>query len=158
MKRALMPGSFDPITNGHLDIIQRASQLFDEVLVGVAENTGKNGLFTLDERKEMATSALADLTDVQVVTISGLTAAFAKEHAIDALVRGLRNTQDFTYEQPIAVMNNHLTDVETMFLLARPENVMISSSLLKEVVRAKGDISAFVPRIVNQRLKNKFEV
>lgn len=157
MKRALFPGSFDPITNGHIDIIKRAADLFDEVTVGIAQNSHKTGLFNLAERQAMIEALFENDERIKVAVISGLTADYVKANAIDVIVRGLRNTQDFDYEQPIALMNEHLVNVETILLLAKPENIMVSSSMLKEVAHAGGDIRDFVPDNVYELICQKFE-
>ncbi|MBM7617520.1 pantetheine-phosphate adenylyltransferase [Weissella uvarum] len=157
MKKALFPGSFDPITNGHLHLIQRATNLFDEVIVGVAQNTGKNGLFTLDERTQLAQEAVQAVPNVHVATIDGLTVDFAHKNSVTAIIRGLRNAQDFNYEQPIAAMNAKIGQIETLFMLADPDDVMISSSVIKEIAHAGGDVSAFVPTNVNELLIQKIK-
>ncbi|GKT02868.1 pantetheine-phosphate adenylyltransferase [Furfurilactobacillus entadae] len=153
---AIFPGSFDPLTNGHLDIIQRSSQLFDQVIVAVATNTGKRPLFDLAEKQAMIADVTADLANVQVKAIDGLTIEFAHAQHAQFLIRGLRNEQDFNFERDIANMNSTLArDVESVFLLAKPENAQISSSILKEIAHFGGDVSAFVPPVVLARLQQK---
>ncbi|GAB6092221.1 pantetheine-phosphate adenylyltransferase [Furfurilactobacillus curtus] len=153
---AVFPGSFDPLTNGHLDIIQRASQMFDRLIVAVATNTGKKPLFSQAERETMITETVTDLSNVSVMAISGLTIDFLHEHNAHFIVRGLRNEQDFNFERDIANMNHMMaTDIESVFLLAKPENAQISSSILKEIVHFNGDVSGFVPAVVWKQLQIK---
>ncbi|RRG18289.1 pantetheine-phosphate adenylyltransferase [Weissella viridescens] len=155
MKKALFPGSFDPITNGHVDIIERASEIFDEIVVGVANNTSKNGMFSLAEREALVKASVASQTNVSVVTINGLTAEYAQDHGIQTIIRGLRNAQDFMYEEPIAQMNTVIGDLDTMFLLAKPQNTMLASSMIKEVAQAGGDVTEFVPAPVAKAMQQK---
>lgn len=153
---AVFPGSFDPLTNGHLDIIQRASQMFDRLIVAVATNTGKKPLFSQSEKEAMISTAVADLSNVSVMSIAGLTIDFLHQHDAHFIVRGLRNEQDFNFERDIANMNHMMaTDIESVFLLAKPENAQISSSILKEIVHFDGDVSGFVPPVVWQQLRIK---
>ncbi|MCF6159856.1 MAG: pantetheine-phosphate adenylyltransferase [Furfurilactobacillus sp.] len=153
---AVFPGSFDPLTNGHFDIIERASRMFDQLIVAVGTNTGKRTLFSVEEKISMIQAVTAGLPNVNVETISGLTVTFMHEHHATFLIRGLRNDQDFNYERDIANMNRTLAeDVESVFLLAKPENAQISSSILKEIVHFDGDVSAFVPAVVWTHLQEK---
>ena len=155
-KIAVFPGSFDPLTNGHLDIIERASAMFDQLIVAVGTNTGKRPLFDVDEKIQMIETVTAPLANVSVETINGLTVDFMHDHHAKFLVRGLRNEQDFNYERDIANMNHNLArDVESVFLLAKPENAQISSSILKEIVHFDGDVSTFVPAAVWSHLQTK---
>jgi len=155
MKRALFPGSFDPFTNGHLDIVKRASELFDEVVIGVGMNTSKKSLFSDVEKIDLINNATMDMPNVSATLIHGLTANFAVSIDAGYLVRGIRNEQDFLYERSISEMNNQLTGIETVFLMATPNNQMLSSSLIKEVAMAKGDVSAFLPENVYIKLEKK---
>ena len=153
MRRAVCPGSFDPVTNGHLDIVRRASVLFDEVVVAVGTNVSKNRLFSADERISMLRKACADLDNVSVEGFSGLVTTFCSEHDIAAIVKGLRAASDFDYELQMAQMNSSLTGVETVFIPTSPERGFVSSSLVKEVAGFGGDVSAFVPDFVHAELK-----
>ncbi len=143
---AMYPGTFDPITLGHEDLVRRASGLFDRVVVAIAENPGnKAPMFTTEERVAMATNALADLKNVQVQGYAGLTVDFAREHGLRVIIRGLRAVSDFEYEFQLANMNRHLTDaVETAFLTPTEKYMFISSSLVKEVATLGGDVREFV--------------
>ena len=151
---AMYPGTFDPITLGHEDLVKRAAQLFDRVVVAIADNPGsKAPMFTTDERVAMAASALADLDNVDVCGYAGLTVDFAAENGLRVIIRGLRAVSDFEYEFQLANMNRHLTDeVETLFLTPTEKYNFISSSLVKEVSGLGGDISEFVSPRVNQAL------
>ena len=155
MRRAVCPGSFDPATFGHLDIVRRSSTLFDEVVVAVGTNVSKNRLFTPDERIEMMRRACADLANVTVEGFSGLVTTFCTEHGIDAIVKGLRAASDFDYELQMAQMNSSLTGVETVFLPTSPERGFVSSSLVKEVAGFGGDVSRFVPDFVHDALRER---
>ena len=156
MSIALFPGSFDPLTNGHLDIIQRASQLFDHVVVGVGHNTSKQALFTPAEKVALISSVVADLPNVEVAIMQGLTVQFMSEIGAKFIVRGLRNSKDFEYERDIAGVNSALADVETILLLAKPENQNISSSMVKEIGSMGADnMAKFVPKVVVDALKER---
>lgn len=155
MKRALFPGSFDPFTNGHLDIVTRAAQLFDEVVIGIGVNTNKNALFSYDEKVLMIEQATEHLSNVSVVLMTGLTAKFAAQISASILVRGVRNEQDFLYERNISEMNKQLTGIDTVFLMTSPENQMLSSSLIKEVAKAGGSVSDFLPMNIAAALDKK---
>ena len=155
--RVIYPGTFDPITNGHLDLIERAAAMFDHVIVGVAFNPSKKPLFTLEERVELAQQITAHLTNVEIVGFSGLLVNFAKEHHADILVRGLRAVSDFEYEFQLANMNRRLMpELETVFLTPAEENSFISSTIVKEVALHKGDVSQFVDPLITQALLAKF--
>ncbi|MBE3589855.1 MAG: pantetheine-phosphate adenylyltransferase [Firmicutes bacterium] len=157
MRTAVCPGSFDPITYGHLDVIGRAARLFDRVIVAVFQNPGKQPLFSLEERLELARQAVAEWPNVAVETGEGLLARFAAARGACALVKGLRSGADFDYEAPMAHMNARLAaEVDTVFLAARPEHAFISSSLVKEVAGHGGDVRAFVPPHVEAALKRKY--
>jgi pantetheine-phosphate adenylyltransferase len=155
VRRAVCPGSFDPVTNGHLDIVQRASRLFDEVVVAVGTNVSKSRLFTPDERIEMVRRAVADLGNVSVEGFDGLVTTFCTEHEIAAIVKGLRAAGDFDYELQMAQMNASLTGVETVFLPTSPDRGFVSSSLVKEVAGFGGDVSPFVPGFVLEALRTR---
>ena len=155
MRRAVCPGSFDPPTFGHLDIIRRASRLFDEVIVAVGTNVSKNRLFSADERIAMMERACSDLSNVSVEGFAGLITTFCAERDVTAIVKGLRAASDFDYELQMAQMNSSLTGVETVFIPTSPERGFVSSSLVKEVAGFGGDVSAFVPDFVHDQLKER---
>lgn len=155
MKRALFPGSFDPFTNGHLDIVTRSAALFDEVVIGIGVNTSKRALFSDVEKVQMITKATKHLPNVSVIMMQGLTADFANAISAQFLVRGVRNEQDFLYERNIGEMNQRLTNIETVLLMTRPENQMLSSSLIKEVAKAGGEVADFLPANVTAMLTEK---
>lgn len=158
MKVALFPGSFDPLTLGHLDLIKRGSALFDQLAVAVMTNTSKHPLFSVDERINQVKEAVAGLSNVSVITSQGLTVDLMNQMGADYLLRGLRNGRDFEYEKDIAAMNQFLDDqVDTVFLLADPKYQHLSSSLLKEVAMAGGDISAYLPANINADLQKKLD-
>lgn len=159
MPRALYPGSFDPITYGHIDIARRARRLFDELIVGVFANPNKRTLFSLEERKALVEQALKEegLTDVKVIGYDGLLIECARELGVEAIIRGLRVNSDFDYEFQIALTNRDLDSrVETVFLMTSREYVFLSSSMVKEIKRFGGDVSRFVPRVVEAALERKF--
>ncbi len=157
-KKALFPGSFDPLTNGHVDTIQRAAKLFDEVIIAVLTNTSKVSLFNSNEKIDLIEKSLQHIENVQVIShVGGLTIDLAKDLEITAMIRGMRNTLDFEYETNIALMNKQLNEeIETVILLADEKYRFLSSSLIKEVARFGGDISAFVPKVVNEAIKEKY--
>lgn len=158
MKRALTPGTFDPITNGHIDVIYRASQLFDEVVVAVAESPGKKPLFTLEERTALAREALADIPNVRVEPFTGLLVDFAKQIDAQVAVKGLRAVTDFEYEFQQTALNYTLSsDLETIFIMSPPKYMFLSSSIVREISRLHGDIDEFVPICVKAALQKKFE-
>jgi len=154
VRRAVCPGSFDPVTNGHIDIVSRASQLFDEVVVAIGVNKAKasHRLFTADERIEMLEKACADFPNVSVAGFDGLLTTFCEQNDIRAIVKGLRAVSDFDYELQMAQMNSSLVDVETVFIPTSPEYSFLASSLVKEVAMFGGDVSALVPPFVLERL------
>ncbi|NPC95575.1 pantetheine-phosphate adenylyltransferase [Nocardioides sp. zg-DK7169] len=155
MRRAVCPGSFDPVTNGHLDVVGRASSLFDEVVVAVGVNASKNRLFSAEERMEMLREVCADLPNVRVAGFTGLLTTFCAEQGIQAIVKGLRAVSDFEYELQMAQMNASLTDVETVFVPTSPEYSFLASSLVKEVATFGGDVSSLVPASVHARLTER---
>lgn len=159
-KVALYPGSFDPISNGHIDIVKRAARLFDRVVIAVATNTSKKTLFTTDEKVQLIKENVAFLTNVEVVKHSGgLTVDLADELNATILLRGLRSVKDFEYEADIAAMNKTQNNqVETVFLTADETYRFVSSSLIKEVAMFGGDISGLVPDNVNKAMKKKYEI
>lgn len=154
--KAIYPGTFDPMTNGHFDLIERASRIFDHLIVAVAANPGKNPLFTIDERVELAIEAVAKLPNVEVVGFSGLLAQFAADNNANILVRGLRAVSDFEFEFQLANMNRRLNNrLESVFLTPSEENSFISSTLVKDVARHQGDISQFVPALIKDAVDRK---
>lgn len=153
---AIYPGTFDPITNGHLDMIERARRHFPRLVVAVSQNPGKSPLFTLEERVALAKEVVAGLDAVEVEQFDGLLVDFAKRRGIPVIVKGLRAVTDFDYELQMAQMNYKLATVETMFFVAAPQWSFLSSSLVKEVARFGGDVSTFVPAEVARRLKERF--
>lgn len=154
--RAIYPGTFDPITNGHLDILTRAARMFDELILAIAASPHKKTMFSLKERVALAQEATAHLKSVQVVGFSDLMANFAREQNASILVRGLRTSGDFEYEMQLAHMNRHLMpELESVFLMPAKEWSFISSSLVKEVARHQGDVSHFLPAHVHQALLAK---
>lgn len=149
VKKALYPGTFDPVTNGHVDIIQRAATLFDEVWVAVGSNTSKKPHFSLEERIALLQTTFASLKNVHVTSFQGLLVEFAHQHEIPVMIRGLRAVQDFEYEFQLAGMNRTLAkDIETLFMIPSQEVMFISSSLVKEIALLGGDIARFVPKHV----------
>lgn len=156
MRRALYPGTFDPMTLGHLDVLRRAAELFDEVVVAVADNPGKGPLFTPGERVAMVEESVRDLPAVRAVSYSGLTVDCAQREGATVLVRGLRTTSDLESELQQAMMNREMAgELQTVFLPAQASRIYLSSSILKEVARYGRDVSAFVPEAVGRRLKEK---
>jgi pantetheine-phosphate adenylyltransferase len=148
VKRAVCPGSFDPVTNGHLDIVSRASNLFDEVIVAVGVNKSKNRLFSAEERIAMLEQACAPFGNVRVDSFTGLLTTFCAEREATAIVKGLRAVSDFDYELQMAQMNASLTEIETVFIPTSPEWSFLASSLVKEVAAFGGDVSGLVPDFV----------
>lgn len=157
MHKALVPGSFDPIHNGHLDAIARASSLFDVVIVAAIRNPQKSAeLFTLDERQDMIRESVAHLDNVEVGFFSGLVVEFAKLHGCNAIAKGLRAVSDFESELQMAQMNRQLSGIDTVFIPTASRHSFLASRLIREVARYGGDVSGMVPEPVNRRLRSKF--
>ncbi len=148
MKRAIFPGSFDPITNGHYDIIKRGVKLFDEVIVAIGINADKKYMFTLEERQRFIEEAFKDQPKVKVTTYSGLTVDYCREIGAKFILRGLRNPADFEFEKAIAHTNRRLSKIETVFLLTAAKTSYISSSIVRDVIRNNGDYTVLVPESV----------
>ena len=157
MRRCVCPGSFDPVTNGHLDVVERASRLYDEVTVAVLVNTTKSGLFEVDERIEMLQEVTAGLGNVVVDSFQGLLVDYCRERDIPVVVKGLRAVSDFDYELQMSQMNNRLTGLETLFVATNPEYSFLSSSLVKEVAKWGGDVTGLVPEPVQRRFASRLE-
>ena len=155
MRRVVCPGSFDPVTNGHLDIIRRAARLHDEVLVVVGANLAKEGLFTVEERLAMLREVTADLPNVSVDKFTGLLVDFCRARGVSAIVKGLRAVSDFEYEMEMAQMNYRLAEVETLFMTANPLYSFLRSSLVKEIAKFGGEVTSLVPEPVEERLREK---
>jgi pantetheine-phosphate adenylyltransferase len=155
MRRAVCPGSFDPVTNGHLDIVGRAARLFDEVVVAVLINQSKAGLFSLDERLDMLGEVTAPYANVRVEAFQGLLVDFCKANEISVIVKGVRIASDFDYELQMAQMNIGLAGIETLFMPTNPQYSFLSSSLIKDVAKWGGDISPHVPDVVANRLRER---
>ena len=157
MRRAIYPGSFDPVTNGHLDVIERARKLFDEVIVAVAHNDEKQALFSLQERLDLLQETAAKIDNVRITQLDGLLVEFAATQKATAVIRGLRAVSDFEFEFQMALMNRKLeASVETIFLMPKEEFTYLSSRLVKEIARLGGDVSSFVPPAVAKALGKKF--
>lgn len=153
MRKAVCPGSFDPITNGHIDVIERASGLFDQVVIAVLANSSKTGLFSIEERLVLAKDAVAHIPNVTVDTWSGLLVDYCKANNIGAIIKGLRAVSDFDYELQMAQMNLQLKGVDTLLMATKPAYSFLSSSLVREIARYGGDVSALVPTGVLKELK-----
>jgi len=155
--RAMYPGTFDPITNGHNDLVRRACRIFDKVVVSIAANPNKTPLFTLDQRVELARTVLADVPNVEVSGYTGLTVDFARKNGLNVIVRGLRAVSDFEFEFQLSTMNRHLSDqVETVFLTPTEQFNFISSTLIREIASLGGDIREFVHPVVAAAVRDKF--
>lgn len=158
-KIVVYPGTFDPITNGHLDIALRASKLFDKVVIALPKTSiHKNTLFTFEERFEMLKEIFKSDPKFEIIGFEGLLVDFVKQIGAIAIVRGLRAVSDFEYELQIALMNMHLCNVETIFFMTSEENMFVSSSVIKEVALLGGDVSSKVPKVVYDKLKEKFKI
>ena len=157
MRRAIYPGSFDPVTHGHLDVIQRAGKIFDEVIVAVAHNDGKAGFFSVAERAEFLADAVREIGNVRVACFDGLLVEFARAEAANAVIRGLRAVSDFEFEFQMALMNRKLDpQVETIFLMPREDYVYLSSRIVREIARHGGNVEAFVPASVVRAFQKRF--
>jgi pantetheine-phosphate adenylyltransferase len=156
MRRAVCPGSFDPVTNGHLDIIGRSAGIFDDVIVAVLINESKQGLFTIDERLDMLREVTKPYENVRVESFQGLTVDFCRAHDARVIVRGIRAVSDFDFELQMAQMNIGLAGVETLFMPTSPEASFISSSLVKDVAKWGGDVTPHVPEVVARRLVDRY--
>ncbi len=155
---AIYPGTFDPITDGHIDIISRASKLFHKLIIAVAVNQGKAPLFSLEERVTMAKEVTSSLSNISIIGFDNLLVDCAKEQGANVVLRGLRAVSDFEYEFQMAGMNRRLSpELETMFLTPAEQYEFISSSMIREIAKLKGDVSSFVPKCVEERLIKKFE-
>jgi pantetheine-phosphate adenylyltransferase len=155
--RAMYPGTFDPFTNGHNDLVRRACRIFDKVVVAIAANPGKAPMFTLEQRVDLARRVLADLPNVEVTGYTGLTVEFARQHGLNVIVRGLRAVSDFEFEFQLATMSRHLsTEVETVFLTPTEQFNFISSTLIREIASLGGNVSEFVHPIVAEAMKSRF--
>ena len=156
-RRAVCPGSFDPVTNGHLDIIGRASKLYDEVVVAVLINKTKSSLFSVEERVQLLKECTSDYGNVRVDSFHGLIVDFCRENDIQVIAKGLRAVSDFDYELKMAQMNNGLSNVETLFMPTSPLYSFLSSSLVKEVATFGGDVTGLVPDLVLEKLREKLD-
>jgi len=155
--RAMYPGTFDPITNGHDDLVRRACRIFDHVVVAIAANPGKTPLLPLEQRQDLARRVLADVPNVEVAGYSGLTVEFARQHRLNVIVRGLRAVSDFEFEFQLATMNRHLSDqVETVFLTPTEQFNFVSSTLIREIAGFGGDVREFVHPMVAEALAARF--
>ena len=155
MRRAVCPGSFDPVTNGHVDVITRAAGLYDELVVAVLVNPGKAGLFSVGERMELLRESVADLPNVVVDSFEGLLVDYCRAHDVPVIVKGLRAVSDFEYELQMAQMNRELAGIETLFVPTAPQVGHLSSSLVKQIAAFGGDVSQFVPKVVDARLRER---
>jgi pantetheine-phosphate adenylyltransferase len=157
MRTAIYPGSFDPLTNGHLDVIERAVKLFDRVVVAIARNEGKHPLFTMEERMELVRPAIQDLPNVEADSFDGLLVHYVQRRSAQAVVRGLRAVSDFEFEFQLALMNRKLNEnIETIFMMPKETYTFLSSRMVKEIAQLGGDVSPFVPAHVRDALCRKF--
>ncbi|MGE4658719.1 MAG: pantetheine-phosphate adenylyltransferase [Gammaproteobacteria bacterium] len=153
---AMFPGTFDPITRGHEDLIRRAAVLFEPLVVAIAKSPSKTPMFSLQERADLVKKVLSDLVDVKIIGYEGLTVEFAKANGLGVIIRGVRAVTDFEYEFQLAAMNRHLTEeVDTVFLTPEERNTFISSSLIREIAELGGDVASFVHPYVQEKLKKK---
>jgi len=158
MAKVLYPGSFDPVTSGHVDLVERALRLFDQVTVAVAENPDKSPLFTTSEREEMLRLAMPEHPGLRVTHFQGLAVEFCRQTGHDVILRGLRTVSDFEFEYQMALTNRHLIEeIETVFVMPSARYAFVSSSLIKDVVRHGGDVSAFLPLEIEQRLRQRIQ-
>ena len=159
MTIAIYPGSFDPITNGHLDILKSGSEIFEKVIIAVSYNMNKKGFLSVEERVELIKKSIYGLKNVEVDAFEGLTVEYAKKKNADVLLRGLRTSFDFEYELQLSQTNNALySDLKTVFLITKPDYNFISSSMVREILANKGNISRFVPEAVNEYLTTKYDI
>ena len=156
MRTVIYPGSFDPLTNGHLDVVQRASKLFDRVIVAVAQNESKNPLFSLSERLELVSGCVKHMPNVEADAFDGLLVSYVEQRSAQAIIRGLRAVSDFEFEFQLALMNRKLNErIETIFMMPKDTYTFLSSRIVKEIARLGGDVSAFVPPLVQKALTAK---
>lgn len=157
MQKVVCPGSFDPVTNGHIDVFKRAADLAQEVVVAVLVNHSKNGLFSIEERVELIKDSVKHLNNIKVATFDGLLVDFCKENGVTAIVKGLRAVSDFDYELQMSQMNYQLGNIETLFVATNPLYSFLSSSLVREVARHGGDIANLIPQKVQEELRKKYK-
>ncbi|MEY2827896.1 MAG: pantetheine-phosphate adenylyltransferase [Actinomycetota bacterium] len=157
MQKVVCPGSFDPVTNGHIDVFKRAADLAQEVVVAVLVNHSKNGLFSIEERVELIKDSVKHLNNVAVATFDGLLVDFCKDNGVTAIVKGLRAVSDFDYELQMSQMNYQLGEIETLFVATNPLYSFLSSSLVREVARHGGEIGNLVPQKVQEELRKKYK-
>ena len=146
MKKAVFPGSFDPITIGHVDIVERAIKVFDEIIIAVGDNTDKKYMFPKEKRVEFVKQTFYNYNNVKIESYDGLTVDFCRKNNIEFMIRGLRNPADFEFEKRIALTNREMTDIETIFFITSPENSFISSSIVRDLIRNNGDYKLFIPK------------
>jgi pantetheine-phosphate adenylyltransferase len=146
MKKAVFPGSFDPITIGHVDIVKRGIKVFDEIIIGVGDNTDKKYMFPKEKRVEFVKQTFNHYDNIKIESYDGLTVDFCKKNNIEFMIRGLRNPADLEFEKSIALTNREMTDIETIFFLTSPENSFISSSIVRDLIRNNGDYRLFIPK------------
>jgi pantetheine-phosphate adenylyltransferase len=146
MKKAVFPGSFDPITIGHADIVKRGIKVFDEIIIAVGDNTDKKYMFPKEKRVEFVKQTFNNYDNIKIKSYDGLTVNFCKKNNIEFMIRGLRNPADFEFEKSIALTNREMTDIETIFFLTSPENSFISSSIVRDLIRNNGDYKLFIPK------------
>ena len=146
MKKAVFPGSFDPITIGHLDIVKRGIKVFDEIIIAIGDNTDKKYMFPKEKRVEFVKQTFNNYDNIKIESYDGLTVDFCKKNNIEFMIRGLRNPADFEFEKSIALTNREMTDIETIFFLTSPENSFISSSIVRDLIRNNGDYKLFIPK------------
>jgi len=156
VRLAVYPGSFDPVTNGHIDILEKTSKIFDKIIVAVVHNVSKKALFTLDERVQLIRESTKQLNNIEVECFSGLLANYLRDREACAIIRGLRTVADFEYEMHMAMINKRLIpDVDTIFIMSDSSNIFVSSSIIKEAALLGGDVSELVPEIVKLKLEAK---
>lgn len=146
MKKAVFPGSFDPITIGHVDIVKRGIKVFDEIIIAIGDNTDKKYMFPKEKRVEFVKQTFNNYDNIKIESYDGLTVDFCKKNKIEFMIRGLRNPADFEFEKSIALTNREMTDIETIFFLTSPENSFISSSIVRDLIRNNGDYKLFIPK------------